>query len=193
MNPPTPPPPPIQPVSPLPPAAPPPPSSPPAAKQTKPWLIVLLVAGGLFVILIPIVAILAGMLLPALGNAKEKAQRIQCVNNLKMLGLAVRIYATDNEEKYPKSWDECQTEIGSPKVLHCPGDKTRGVPSTFEQAVSQTPYAYLGTGASETNLTRIITICPIHNNVLLADGSVHQLPKGATGRIVEEGGHKHLR
>ena len=41
------------------------------------------------------------MLLPALAAAKRKAQRINCVNNLKQDGLAFRIWEGDNGDKYP--------------------------------------------------------------------------------------------
>ena len=52
-------------------------------------------------VVIAIIAILAAMLLPALAAAKRKAQRINCVNNLKEMGLAFRVWEGDNSDHYP--------------------------------------------------------------------------------------------
>jgi prepilin-type N-terminal cleavage/methylation domain-containing protein len=52
-------------------------------------------------VVIAIIAILAALLLPALAAAKRKAQRIQCVNNLKQVCIAFRLWAGDNQEVYP--------------------------------------------------------------------------------------------
>ena len=52
-------------------------------------------------VVIAIIAILAALLLPALANAKEKAMRTECVNNMRQWGLGCMMYADDYEGKYP--------------------------------------------------------------------------------------------
>jgi len=55
-------------------------------------------------VVIAIIAILAAMILPALGKAKTKAQGIQCMNNSKQLMVAWRLYAEDNREELPYAY-----------------------------------------------------------------------------------------
>jgi len=52
-------------------------------------------------VVIAILSILAGLLLPALGQAKEKGQRIVCLNNLRQWALATHLYTEENEDFLP--------------------------------------------------------------------------------------------
>jgi len=52
-------------------------------------------------VVIAIIALLAALLLPALGKAKTTAKGIQCLNNLKQWGLATQVYVADNQDFLP--------------------------------------------------------------------------------------------
>jgi prepilin-type N-terminal cleavage/methylation domain-containing protein len=95
-------------------------------------------------VVIAIIGILAAMLLPALAAAKKKALKINCASNLKQVGLAFRMWANDNNQKYPQGVTSAQggvsdnatvtggraypvfqvmsNELSTPKVIFCPAD-----------------------------------------------------------------------
>ena len=105
-------------------------------------------------VVIAIIAILAALLLPALAAAKRKAQRINCVSNLKQSGIAFRLWESDNGDRYPMAVSTTQNgvqeniyqnnnyapngynvnsifvcmsnELSTPKVLDCPADGGMG-------------------------------------------------------------------
>jgi prepilin-type N-terminal cleavage/methylation domain-containing protein/prepilin-type processing-associated H-X9-DG protein len=54
-------------------------------------------------VVVAIIGILAALLMPALGRAKSKAKGVNCLSNLRQLGLAVTMYADENDHKYPEA------------------------------------------------------------------------------------------
>lgn len=86
-------------------------------------------------VVIAIIAILAGMLLPALGKAKDRGKKTGCFNNLKQMGYAMLMFAEDNDERVPRGNDpfwwqaytpwlggtrQIRDEYGRIKVYTCP-------------------------------------------------------------------------
>ena len=56
-------------------------------------------------VVISIIALLAGLALPALNNARREGYKIQDVNNLKQVGLTIKLYSNDYDGLYPLRWD----------------------------------------------------------------------------------------
>ena len=82
-------------------------------------------------VVIAIIAILAAMLLPALGRAKETGKRISCNNNLRQLGMAMQMYIGDSQGTLPphivsSRWPDKFYELYGKnlKVLLCPTEVT---------------------------------------------------------------------
>jgi prepilin-type N-terminal cleavage/methylation domain-containing protein/prepilin-type processing-associated H-X9-DG protein len=109
-------------------------------------------------VVIAIIAILAAMLLPVLAAATRRAQRINCVSNLKQVNLAFRIWEGDNNNLYPMAVSTSiggaeedvasnnhtayasegltnvfcvmSNELSTPKVLICPSDVSHNTAAT---------------------------------------------------------------
>jgi prepilin-type N-terminal cleavage/methylation domain-containing protein len=67
-------------------------------------------------VVIAIIGILAALLLPALSSAKQKAWTISCTSNAKQIGIAMRMFADDNEERYPLCGESITWNYGDPSA-----------------------------------------------------------------------------
>jgi hypothetical protein len=113
--------------------------------------------------------------LDALAKARERAMAIACVNNLKQIGLAARIWANDNHDVSPPDLLSMSNELNTPKILVCPADTNRAAAVTFAKYTdANCSYEFLTPSATNADYEpeRVMTRCPIHGTIGLCDGSV---------------------
>jgi hypothetical protein len=126
-------------------------------------------------ILLSMAAIPAALLLPALARAKAKAQQINCVANLKQVGLATRIYSNDHKGVFPPDFPSMANELGTPRILVCPADQHHRAALNWNEfdPGRNLSYDFLKPGITEDAATpQVIFRCPVHGNVVMGDGSV---------------------
>jgi hypothetical protein len=121
-------------------------------------------------VLVAVMALIAMVLLPLLGgrHGRAPAGRIKCVNNLKNVGLAFRIFATDNNDLFPgqvmasngvelanmdvvKALKYLSNELSTPKILICPKDEKRPEATNFASLTAKNISYFASLTAEETN------------------------------------------
>ena len=122
-------------------------------------------------------ALRAGYLTPeeadALAKAKEQAEAVMCCNNLRQLGLCVRVWALDNNDVSSPDILSMTNEMSTPKILVCPSDPGRQAAKDWASYTSANcSYEYLAPSAPDTEPQRVAFRCRIHGHVGLCDGSV---------------------
>jgi hypothetical protein len=123
------------------------------------------------VVVMALIAVLTAVLLPALLHQSGRAQRIPCVNNLKQVGIAFRLWEGDHNGKYPMAvsvtnggamelvatgnvaacFQVMSNEVNTPKILLCPED-TRRVLATNWSILNNSNISYF-VGLDVTNET----------------------------------------
>ena len=120
-------------------------------------------------VIIAIVMILVVVFLPRFARSTEHSSRINCVNNLKLIGLAYRIWAGDNNDKYPmqvsttnggtmelmadgknvwRNFLVMSNELSTPKILFCPADAGRICATNFSNDLKDKISYFFGVDAN---------------------------------------------
>jgi hypothetical protein len=148
-----------------------------------------------------VTAVGAAMLLPALAKAKDRAQSVACVNNMRQINLALRIWADDHGNRYPfmvskdqggsleycdrnadgydlnavRHFQVLSNELNVPKILVCPEDDSKSAASSFDdlQAGNVSYQILTGEKGPAPSSEEMIIHCPIHHHKGFTDGSVH--------------------
>jgi len=130
-------------------------------------------------VVMAIIALLAALLLPALGRTKEQGRATACLSNLHQTGIALELYVQDNNNRLPTMYDNSLTTItntnpapdlvlsnylGNVRVLRCLSDKwpvgtpllyPQKPPTLFDQTGSSYSWNFLLNGEDADHLSAL--------------------------------------
>lgn len=175
-----------------------------SGSQRKGLVIVLLFVGLIF---------LAAWQRSAEDRGRSRAERLNCRYNLKQIGLAFKTAHSAQEDVFSfsistnyggtmewslrdgngfdkNSWRHFQilsNELVDPRILTCPSDHSKQAAVNFKdlQESNVTYLIHSSTNLSEETYNAILVICPMHQHVLLCDGSVVEISEARKRQLLE--------
>ena len=152
-------------------------------------------------VVIAIISLLAAILFPVFGRARENARRSSCQSNLKQIGLGVLQYTQDYDEKYPPRSDNSPTDINnwrektfpylkSEQIFACPSNPK----NRFNNTSDTYPRSYAANGADNgfecggfTPMMNPTTTSTYGSATMSGPASLAQLPVPAETILIAEG------
>jgi prepilin-type N-terminal cleavage/methylation domain-containing protein len=155
-------------------------------------------------VVIAIIGILAALLFPTLGKAKESGKATACINNLRQIGIAIQVYVQENNNHLPYMQDQfpgvtneyfgpevvLSNHLGNVNVLRCPSDKwgTNGPPPNpsvgptyFEQTGSSYGWSSVLNG-QDIDYLKVMDV-PMKRFPLMADKAQFHAARGPTRAV----------
>ena len=121
---------------------------------------------------------LAGMTPEQIAKAKSNAAFARCINNVKQIGLACRLYANEHGGVFPPDFTSLKKELVTPKILFCAAAPGVVPVATWEELDPKTiSYQLLNPGGNERNPQVPLTSCTACGNYGLSDGSAYRAQK----------------
>ncbi|HWV98138.1 MAG TPA: type II secretion system protein [Candidatus Acidoferrum sp.] len=156
-------------------------------------------------VVMAVISLLAALLLPALGRAKESGRATACLSNLHQIGIALQLYVQDNNNRLPYMNDKSLTTtnpylppsvvlsnyLGNVNVLRCPSDKQQ----VFENTGSSYAWNSLLNGEDADHLTALGIKFDPHQIPLMFDKDKFHAargPKKALNFLYADGHIKNL-
>jgi prepilin-type processing-associated H-X9-DG protein len=158
------------------------------------------------------VGLVAAVIFLLSGPAKPERrwQRINCVSNLKQIGIGFRLWQGDHGDQYPfnlstnaggaMEWSAVDTdgfdgnaylylrtmtdELTTPKLLICPQDRSKRTATNWANLRTENISYRFHSGTNYPQA--VLAVCPIHGNLLFCDGSVKEVKAAPPPGILDE-------
>jgi prepilin-type processing-associated H-X9-DG protein len=115
----------------------------------------------------------------AITKAKERADRVRCINNLKQLDLCAIMWSADHGDVLPPDFAAMTNYMGGNlEILACPSEpkvrETSG--DLYRRPAVGSSYQYLAASSTNHDPTQVVFYCPFHGNIAFGDGHVESVP-----------------
>lgn len=106
-------------------------------------------------------------------RAQQRAELHGCGNYMVAIGLAARMWANDNGDRFPPDLLSLSNEVVTPKILICSGDYSREPPANWASFTpAQSSFEMVTPSLRDGDTNAVFLRCKIHGSVGYADGSV---------------------